>query len=65
MVNASMGDETAYNLVKTIFARQTDMIAISALARNVSRENQSNDNSPIPFHPGAIRYFAERGLTLK
>ena len=65
VVNASMGDETAYNLIKTIFARQPDMIAISALARNVSRESQSNDNSPIPFHPGAIRYFAERGLTLK
>ena len=65
VVNASLSDEVAYNLVKTIFARQPDMIAITALARNVSRENQSNDNSPIPFHPGAIRYFAERGLTLK
>lgn len=64
-VKAAMNDEAAYNLVKMIFARQPDMIAITALARNVSRENQSNDNSPIPFHPGAIKYFAERGLSLK
>lgn len=65
VVKASMSDEVAYNLVKMIFARQPDMIAISALARNVARENQSNANSSGPFHPGAIRYFAERGVNLK
>jgi len=26
---------------------------------------QTNAHSPIPYHPGAIKYFAEKGLTLK
>jgi uncharacterized protein len=65
VVKASMEDELAYNLVKMIHARQPDLIAISATARSVSMENQSNFNSSIPFHPGAIKYYAERGMTLR
>jgi TRAP-type uncharacterized transport system substrate-binding protein len=26
---------------------------------------QAGGGSPIPFHPGAIRYFTEKGLKIK
>jgi hypothetical protein len=34
-------------------------------SENFTLENQKASASPIPFHPGAIKYFAERGVKLK
>jgi TRAP-type uncharacterized transport system substrate-binding protein len=30
----------------------------------VKLENQKRDNTPVPFHPGAIKYMAEKGIKL-
>ena len=60
----SMDDKTAYNIVKTIFDKKTDLIAAHKEAENFKLETQSNAASPIPFHPGAIKYFAEKGIKL-
>ena len=60
----SMDDKTAYNIVKTIFDKKTDLIAAHKEAENFKLESQSNAASPIPFHPGAIKYFAEKGIKL-
>jgi len=27
--------------------------------------NQKSDASPIPWHPGAVKYFAEKGIKVK
>jgi TRAP-type uncharacterized transport system substrate-binding protein len=27
-------------------------------------ENQKAANSPVPFHPGALKYFAEKGIAV-
>jgi TRAP-type uncharacterized transport system substrate-binding protein len=29
---------------------------------NIKLENQKAIASPIPFHPGALKYFAEKGI---
>jgi len=34
-------------------------------AENFKYENQKAAASPIPFHPGAIKYFNEKGVKLK
>ena len=34
-------------------------------ATNFDLKLQSNDASPIPFHPGAIKYFNEKGIKIK
>ena len=31
---------------------------------NIKLENQQAAASPIPFHPGALKYFAEKGVKL-
>ena len=58
----SMDDKTAYNIVKTIFDRRDDLIAVHKEAANFKLENQKASASPIPFHPGAAKYFAEKGI---
>ncbi len=60
----SMDDKTAYNIVKTIFDKKADLVAAHKEAENFKLETQSNAATPIPFHPGAIKYFAEKGIKL-
>ncbi len=60
----SMDEKTAYNIVKTIFDKKADLVAAHKEAENFKLETQTNAASPIPFHPGAIKYFAEKGIKL-
>jgi TRAP transporter TAXI family solute receptor len=60
-----LSDQTAYAIVKTIFDKRDDLIAVHKEAENFKLENQKQSASQIPFHPGAAKYFAERGVKLK
>jgi TRAP transporter TAXI family solute receptor len=64
VANANMDDKTAYNIVKTIFDKRQDLINVHKEAANFKLETQKASASPIPFHPGAIKYFAEQGVKL-
>ena len=61
VVHEKMSDQAAYNIVKTIFEKRADLIAVHNEAENIKIEYQKNATTPIPFHPGAVRYIAERG----
>jgi TRAP transporter TAXI family solute receptor len=61
---AAMDEKTAYTIVKTIFDKRDDLIAVHKEAANFKLESQKAGASPVPFHPGAVRYFAERGVKL-
>jgi len=63
--NANLSDQAAYNIVKTIFERRQDLIDVHREAENFKLENQRAAASPVPFHPGAVKYFTERGVKLK
>lgn len=64
LAHENMDDKTAYNIVKTIFDKRADMIAVHKEAENFKLENQKTSATPIPFHPGAVKYFAEKGIKL-
>ncbi|MGH6609783.1 MAG: TAXI family TRAP transporter solute-binding subunit, partial [Burkholderiaceae bacterium] len=64
VAHEKMDDKTAYNIVKTIFDKRQDLINVHKEAENFKLENQKADASPIPFHPGAAKYFAEKGVKL-
>ncbi|MDP3617273.1 MAG: TAXI family TRAP transporter solute-binding subunit [Rhodoferax sp.] len=64
VAHENMDEKTAYNIVKTIFDKREDLIAVHKEAANFKLENQKANASPIPFHPGAIKYFAEKGIKL-
>ncbi len=64
VAHEKMDDQTAYNIVKTIFEKREDLIAVHKEAANFKLENQKAAASPVPFHPGALKYFAEKGVKL-
>jgi TRAP transporter TAXI family solute receptor len=65
VAHADMPDDVAYNIVKTIFDRRDELILVHKEAQNFDVKNQSIAAATIPYHPGAVRYFAERGIALK
>ncbi|MBM3356115.1 MAG: TAXI family TRAP transporter solute-binding subunit [Betaproteobacteria bacterium] len=65
VTSANTPDEVAYNIVKTMFEKREDMIRVHAEAQNFDLKYQTNAAMVIPFHPGAIKYFRERGLNVK
>ncbi len=62
VAHENMDDKTAYNIVKTIFDKRDELIAVHKEAANFKLENQKAAASPVPFHPGAAKYFAEKGV---
>jgi TRAP transporter TAXI family solute receptor len=62
VAHENMDEKTAYNIVKTIFERRDDLIAVHKEAANFKLENQKAAATPVPFHPGAAKYFAEKGV---
>ena len=61
VVEDTMSDELAYELTKVLFDRQPDLAAIHPEAKKLKVET-ATEGSPAPFHPGAIRYYQERGV---
>jgi TRAP transporter TAXI family solute receptor len=64
VANENMDDKTAYNIAKTIFEKRDELIAVHKEAENFKLENQKTAATPVPFHPGAAKYYAEKGIKL-
>jgi TRAP transporter TAXI family solute receptor len=62
--NANLSDQAAYNIVKTMFDKRAALIAVHREAASINLDNQKAAASPIPWHPGALKYFAEQGVKL-
>lgn len=60
-----MPEATAYAIVKTLFEHKPDLVAVHKEADNILLDFQTNSHSPIPFHPGAAKYLAEKGIKVK
>ncbi len=61
----NMKGDIVYDILKTLFDHKQELITVHREARWLSMEPQVTGGSPIPFHPGAIRYFTEKGLKIK
>jgi TRAP transporter TAXI family solute receptor len=57
-----MSDDDAYNIVKTLVEKKADIVAVHKEAESFSLDNQIQERSPVPFHPGALKYFKEKGI---
>ena len=64
VANAKMADNVAYDIVKTFIEQRDELVAVHAEAASITLENQSPKNSPIPWHPGAVKYFTEKGIKM-
>jgi TRAP transporter TAXI family solute receptor len=63
--NEKMKGDVAYDILKTLFDHKAELVASHRDARYLFLETQAGGGSPIPFHPGAIRYYAEKGIKVK
>ena len=61
VTNDKMSDAMAYSIVKTLFDKKPELVAVHKEAQNIELKSQAI-GSPIPFHPGAKKYFAEQGI---
>ena len=61
VVNDSMPADLAYDITRLLFDRKADLAAIHPEARNLSLERAAGP-SPAEFHPGAVRFYRERGV---
>ncbi|KDE41184.1 TRAP transporter solute receptor, TAXI family precursor [Nitrincola lacisaponensis] len=57
-VNAAMPDELAYQITKVLFEKIDELRAIHPAANDTTVEFTMT-STPIPLHPGALRYFEE------
>ena len=55
-------DETlAYNIMKTLFDRVPELIAIHKEAQSINLKDAASEKG-VPYHKGAQKYFKEKGL---
>jgi TRAP transporter TAXI family solute receptor len=64
VTNDKMTDDIAYAIVKIIFDKKADLVAVHKEAENVDYKYQIKESSPVPWHPGALKYFAEKGVKM-
>ncbi len=64
IADAKVSDQLAYDIVKTIFERKEDLVRVHADARHFEYKYQTNGAAVIPYHPGARKYFVEKGIKL-
>ena len=64
VTNSKMSDQVAYDIVKTFIEKQAELVAVHREAESITLANQLPKNSPIPWHPGARKYFDERGVKM-
>jgi len=60
-VNSKMSEEMAYTLLKGMFDNLADLQASHPEAKKLTLETAAIKTS-IPFHPGAIKFFKEKGV---
>lgn len=58
---AEVGDDVVYNITKALFNNLDELGEVHAKAKEVTLEGAVKGIS-IPFHPGAEKYFKEKGL---
>jgi len=60
---ADLPDDLVYQLVKAAFDNQPRLVKIHSAARETIPQNVDK-NTFMPFHPGAIRYYREIGISI-
>jgi hypothetical protein len=65
VVNEKMDEKLVHDIVKAVFENKAELASVHSEANNIDLAKQYEVGSPVPFHPGAVRYFGEKGLKPK
>jgi TRAP transporter TAXI family solute receptor len=63
IANKDVPEDLVYAVVKTVLENNAQMVKGHAAAKETLLQNWSR-NGFLPFHPGAIRYFKEKGISV-
>ena len=61
VTSSVVSDDLAYQMTKLIYESLPELANAHAAGREIKLENAAT-GSPVPLHPGAIRYYKEKGL---
>jgi TRAP transporter TAXI family solute receptor len=59
VVHEKMAEDLAYQITKTLFTKKAELVAIHPEAEHLTLQS-ATVGSPVPFHPGAIKYYREQ-----
>ncbi|HEX6309754.1 MAG TPA: TAXI family TRAP transporter solute-binding subunit [Longimicrobiales bacterium] len=60
LVDEGMHEELAYDITRALFEHREELIAVHPVAKELDLVTAVT-GSPVPFHPGAVRYYHEVG----
>ena len=61
VTHEDVSDETAYQMTKLLFENLDRLVAAHTAAKAITLE-KALTGMPLPLHPGAERYYKEKGL---
>ncbi|MBI1209484.1 MAG: TAXI family TRAP transporter solute-binding subunit [Azospirillum sp.] len=61
ITHSGVSDETAYLMTKSLFENLDTMVAAHAAAKSIKLDAGAA-KAPVPLHPGAARYYQEKGI---
>jgi uncharacterized protein len=61
VVDEKMSETLAYEITRAVLEHTAELGAIHPVAKTFTPERAAA-GSPVPFHPGAVRYYRERGV---
>ena len=61
VASADMPEQSAYTITKAVFDNFDDFRKLHPAIANITKESMLEGNT-VPFHPGALKYFREKGL---
>jgi TRAP transporter TAXI family solute receptor len=61
VTSAAVSDDLAYQMTKSIFESLPELASSHVAGKDIKLENAAM-GSPVPLHPGAFRYYKEKGV---
>ncbi|MCP9629386.1 TAXI family TRAP transporter solute-binding subunit [Rhodopseudomonas palustris] len=61
VTSTAVSDDLAYQMTKLIYENLPELASSHAAGREIKLETAAT-GSPVPLHPGAIKYFKEKGV---
>ena len=62
VTSAKVSDEMVYNVVRAVFENLDDFKKQHPAIANLDPKKMIKDGLSAPLHPGAVKYYKEKGL---